>query len=81
MLTYDTGEDLLQPVSRTDRFDLSAIQTIFKLEKGLADWVREGHSSRIYEGDIPHSPSLRRGTFSEPQKISEKALTMSTRAT
>ena len=66
MFTYDTGEDLLQPVSRADRFDLPAIQTVFKFEQRLADWVREGYSSRIYEGDIPYSPPLRGGLFSKP---------------
>jgi len=81
MSTYDTGEDLLQPVSRTDRFDLPAIQTIFKLEEGLADRVREGHPSRIYKGDITHSPSLYRTTVQQAPEDFRPTLTISTRAT
>ena len=60
--TYDTREHLLQPVSCANSFNLPAIQTIFKLEERLADWVREGDSSRVYEGDVSYSPSLRKTT-------------------
>ena len=81
MLTYDTREDLLQPIGCTDRFDLPAIQAILKLEQRLADWVREGHSGRIYKGDIAYSPSLRKESFSKPWNASGQVLTISTRAT
>ena len=56
--THNARKDLLQPVGRADGLDLPTVQTVFKFEERLADWVREGDSSRIYKGDVPHSPSL-----------------------
>lgn len=58
MDTYNSGEYLLELVSCACSFGLSAIQTIFKVEKRLADRIGERDASRVYEGDLSNAPTL-----------------------
>lgn len=71
VFTYHAGENLLQPVSRANGFDLSAIQAVFKFEERLANWIREGDQSRIYKGDVSYSPSLSKNNRLEPPQKSD----------
>ena len=57
-MTYDTGEYLLQSISRTSRFRFSSIQAIFELKERLADGIGERNTSRVHECDRSDAPAL-----------------------
>lgn len=56
--THHTRKYPPQPRGRTLRLWLPAVHTVFELEQGLADRVREGDAAGVDEGDGADAPAL-----------------------